>query len=273
MAKRPFDLPGFLLSGFGVGAVIFGLDSFARENSVGMVAPALAGIISLWLYVHHARRRPDAILDIRLFRHPAFRASMFGGTLFRVGFGAMPFMLPLLMQVIFGYTALQSGAITFVAAIGAFGMRTLTRYILNRFGFRSVLSWNALISSLFMGLCAAFNEQTAVHLMMAVIFLGGVFRALQFTSLNALSFAEVTDAEMSHATTLSQMALRISQGVGVALAAILLHFYSGNAGNLTSSAFSASFVVIALISAFSSLSFFALSRTAGDALIGRSKLH
>lgn len=269
--SKPFDLIGFLLSGFSIGAIIFGLDSLAREADAGMAALTLCGLLSLGLYILHARRRPDAILDLGLFRYPTFRASVFGGTLFRIGFGALPFMLPLLMQDVFGYTPLQSGAITFVSAIGAFGMRALTWHILHRFGFRRVLCWNTLIASLSIGLCAIFSGETSLAVMIAVIFVGGVFRALQLTSLNALVFAEVTNTEMSHATALSQMALRVSQGGGVAAAAALLHFYSGDAGQLTNAAFSASFIVIALLSAVSFLSFFKLSNGTGDALVDRQK--
>lgn len=269
--NKSFDWRGFLLSGFGIGAIIFSLDSLVREANWTIFALALAGLISLGFYILHAGRRPNAILDLRLFRYPAFRTSVFGGTLFRIGFGAMPFMLPLLLQVVFGFTPLQSGAITFIGAIGSFGMRALTKFILNRFGFRSVLLWNGLISSLFMGLCATFTNNTPVYLMMLIIFLGGVFRALQFTSLNALTFADVTDKEMSHATTISQMALRISQGIGVALAASLLQFFSGGADNLTNDAFSASIVVIAFMSAAAYFSFSRLSKTVGDALVGREK--
>ncbi|MFD2249423.1 EmrB/QacA subfamily drug resistance transporter [Pseudochelatococcus lubricantis] len=268
-ARTSFDFVGFVLLGVGVGAVIFSLDSLAREISAWQLLPASAGLVCLALYVRHARRRPDPILDIDLFRYPTFRSSLLGGSLFRIGFGAVPFMLPLLMQEIFGYTPLESGAITFVSAIGAFGMRAMTRNVLRRFGFRSVLLWNALLASFCTGLFATFANDTAPLVMMLVIFLGGVFRALQFTSINTLAFAEVPDAKMSHATSLSQMAQRISQGTGVAAAAALLHFNSGGAGQLTATAFATSFVIIALVSAASCISFFFLPKTAGDGLAGR----
>jgi hypothetical protein len=173
------------------------------------------------------------------------------------------------MQEVFGYNPLQSGAITFVSAIGAFGMRTILKRILRRFGFRRVLSWNALIASCSIGLCATFTPGTAPALMMAVILIGGFFRALQTTSVNTLAFAEVGSDEMSHATSLSQMAQRISQSLGVAGAAALLRLCSGNAAAPTAKAFAISFIAVAVISALSSLSFFTLPQAAGDALANR----
>jgi len=267
--RTSFDFVGFILSGIGIGALIFGLDSFARSLDPHGLLLSVAGLSTLGLYVLHARRAKDPILDLRLFRHPTFRSSLTGGSLFRISFGALPFMLPLLMQEVFGYTPLQSGAITFVSTIGAFGMRTMTKRILRRFGFRTILSWNALIASASMAAFATFTEHTGPAIMMAIILLGGVFRALQFTSLTTLSFAEVKDSEMSHATSLSQMAQRIAQSVGVAMAASMLQFYSGGSGVLTNHAFTMSFLVVALVSASSCISFLLLPPTAGDMLAGR----
>ncbi|MCJ9673728.1 MFS transporter, partial [Neorhizobium sp. SHOUNA12B] len=269
--RTSFDFPGFVFTGAGIGAVIFGFDSFARGMNSSALVLAVVGFSLLGLYIRHARNTPNAILDLKLFRYPTFRSSVTGGSLFRISMGALPFMLPLLMQEVFHYTPLQSGAITFVSTIGAFGMRTMTRRILRHFGFRNVLLWNALIASVSMALLATFTPATAPAIMVAIILLGGFFRALQFTSLNTLTFAETEDSEMSHATSLSQMAQRIAQSTGVAMSAMLLHYFSGGSGTLTNFAFAMSFVIIAIISASSCFSFFRLSETAGDVLSGRNK--
>jgi len=269
--RQRFDVPGFLLSGAGIGALILALDaaSHGRYGEAGGLAAA--GLAATWLYVRHARREPDAILDLRLFRFPTFRASMLGGSLFRTGFSALPFMLPLLMQEVFGYSPLESGTITFVSAIGAFGMRTVMKRILKRIGFRRVLVWNALIAAASMAAYAGFTPGTAPWLMMLVIFLGGVVRALQFTSINTLAFADVSAPEMGHATALSQMAQRVSQSLGVAFAATLLHLFNGGGTHLSGFAFEAAFLVIAATAALSCLSFVTLPPTAGDVLAGRSE--
>jgi len=65
------------------------------------------------------RRVPAPVLDFNLLRYPSFRRAFFGGFLFRVGVGAMPFLLPLLLQVGFSLTPFQSGLITFSATVGA----------------------------------------------------------------------------------------------------------------------------------------------------------
>ncbi|MDE1993532.1 MAG: DHA2 family efflux MFS transporter permease subunit [Rhizobiaceae bacterium] len=268
--SKPFDTIGFILSGCGIGAVIFGFDLFSDGKGLSTLLLSIVGTVVLVAYVFYARRHRHAILDLTLFRYPTFRSSLLGGTLFRMGFGAIPFMLPLLMQQIFGYTPLQSGTITFVSAIGAFGMRTMAKRILRRFGFRTVLCWNAVIASASIALCAFFTPQTAPALIMVVILLGGVFRALQFSSVNTLAFADVDPSEMSHATTLSQMAQRLAQSMGVAGAAALLRLCSGQSDTLTAKAFSTSFLVVGFFSALSFFSFTMIPKTAGDVLAGRA---
>jgi EmrB/QacA subfamily drug resistance transporter len=266
---KPFDFIGFLLSGSGIGALILGLDSASRDLNGQVLGLAVAGGTLLVLYVIHSRRAADPILDLSLFRYVTFRSSLGGGSLFRIGFGALPFMLPLLMQEAFGYSPLQSGAITFASAFGALGMRTVTKRILYRFGFRRVLICNSFIAGAFMAIFACFTQATEPLLIIAVVFAGGVFRALQNTSVNTLAYAEIQTSEMSHATAISQMVQRISQSVGVAFAAILLHVFSVGSTHLTTGAFAMSFIIIASVSSFSGLTFLRLPPTAGDILAGR----
>ena len=268
--RKPFDILGFLLSGCGIGAVIFGLDLFSDGRGAQSLILSGAGLLILLGYIWHYRRYRDPILDLSLFRYITFRTSLTGGTLFRIGFGSLPFLLPLLMQEVFGYSPLQSGAITFVSAIGAFGMRTVAKRILRRFGFRTVLCSNAVIAGLSICLYAAFTQSTPPVAMMAVILAGGVFRALQFAAINTIGFAEAEEAEMSHATTLSQMFQRLAQSLGVAGSAALLGICSGG-GPLTLQAFSITFLVIGLFSGLSIVSFASLPRDAGDMLAGRAK--
>ena len=199
---KRFDGLGFFLSGFGLGATLFAMDTGGTGRGADPLSLVffVAGLITLVLYVIHAARVDNPILDLSLFKITTFRVSVTGGSMFRLGVGAVPFLLPLLMQEGFGYTPFQSGAITFVSAAGSFGMRTMTRRILQRFGFRSVLIWNAFIASAFISLCAIFTPDTPRAVMMAIIFMGGVFRSLEFTSLSAIAFADVEAPQMSHAT-------------------------------------------------------------------------
>jgi EmrB/QacA subfamily drug resistance transporter len=267
---KRFDWIGFFLSSFGLGGTLFAMDTGGTGHGVDPLSLAvfIAGLVTLILYVFHALRVDNPILDLRLFKIVTFRVSITGGSVFRLGVGAVPFLLPLLMQEGFGYTPFQSGAITFVSAAGAFGMRTIARQVLRRFGFRTVLIWNAVIAGGFISLCAIFKADTPRALMMAIIFFGGVFRSLEFTSLSAIAFADVESPQMSHATSLQQMAQRVSQSLGVAISAFILQILGGDAPGVPT--FAWAFVLIGILSATSAASFFQLHSDAGAVLAGRS---
>lgn len=271
---KPFDWAGFFLSSFGLCGTLFGLDAATTHDHIDPVSlgSLAAGIVMLALYVFHARRVDNPILDLALLKYPTFRISITGGTLFRFGVGALPFLLPLMMQQGFGYTPLQSGMITFVSAAGSFGMRSLAKSILRKWGFRQVLIWNTLIASFFLGMCATFTPDTPKIIMMAIIFLGGVFRSLQFTALGTLGFAEVESPLMSQATSFTQMAQRLSLSLGIAISAFVLHLTAGGATTLPLRSFTAAFIVIALLSTLSVFNFLRLAPDAGAEIAGRQQV-
>ena len=158
-----FDLYGLVLAGIGLAGIAFGL-SVAGLNLLpwpiiaGLVA---VGSISMTLYVMHARRTGSPVLDFSLLRLSTMRASIIGGFLFRLGIGALPFLLPLLMQVGFGLSPFQSGLVTFSSAVGAMGMKTLAARIIRTFGFRNLMTVNAVVSSVFLAACALFTVHDA----------------------------------------------------------------------------------------------------------------
>ena len=154
-----FDLYGLILAGIGLGGIAFGL-SVAGLNLLPwtvVVALIAVGSISMTLYVIHAKRTASPVLDFTLMRLPTLRASIIGGFLFRLGIGALPFLLPLLMQVGFGLSPFKSGLVTFASAVGAMGMKTLAARIIRTFGFRNIMTINAVVSSIFLAACALFT--------------------------------------------------------------------------------------------------------------------
>ena len=140
-APRPMDWTGFLLTGVALACILYGIEAIGRGfGGVGgavalLVVGALAGALALW----HLRRASHPLLDPAIFRIPTFRASIGGGSLFRAGAGSLVFLLPLLLQVVFGMTAFASGTLTFATAVGAMSMKATARPILKRFGFRNVI--------------------------------------------------------------------------------------------------------------------------------------
>ena len=269
---EPFDLAGLILAGVGVAGIAFGL-SVAGLNLLPwqlVVGLVTVGTISMTLYVIRSRRTPSPVLDFSMLRLPTLRASLTGGFLFRLGIGALPFLLPLLMQVGFGLTPFQSGLVTFASAVGAMGMKTLAARIIKAFGFRNVMMYNALISSVFVAVSALFTPATPLLLIMVILVVGGFFRSLEFTAVNTVAYAEVDAARMSRATTLVSVnqQLAISAGVAVAAACVEATMAWHGANELTARDFWPAFIVVALIAAASTWSFYKLPHDAGQEISG-----
>ncbi|MCB8820983.1 DHA2 family efflux MFS transporter permease subunit [Microvirga rosea] len=272
----PFDFTGFILAGAGFALLMLGFASGGRHMiplSVS-VACVVIGAISVILFIRHARRTPHPVLQLGLLRLPTFRASVTGGSLFRVGIGAIPFLLPLMFQVGFGLSPLASGSLTFIAAVGALFMKTMAKRILEHVGFKRLLTINAVIGAAFVAANGFFTPTTPHWLIMTVLLVGGCFRSLQFTSLNAIAYAEVSNRDMSSATSLSSVAQQLALSMGVALGASALEGASRFHGSPTIVAqdFGPAFWIVAAVAVLSTFAFMGLPHDAGAEMSGHKAL-
>jgi EmrB/QacA subfamily drug resistance transporter len=268
-----FDLYGLVLAGTGLGGIAFGL-SVAGLNLLPWTFVAgliTVGTIAMTLYVIHAKRTASPVLDFSMLRLPTLRASILGGFLFRLGIGALPFLLPLLMQVGFGLSPFTSGMVTFASAVGALGMKTLAARIIKTFGFRSIMVINAVVSSLFLAACALFTITTPLLLIMIILVVGGFFRSLQFTAINTVAYAEVEPAQMSRATVLVSVnqQLAISAGVAVGAFSVETTMLVRHENMLSAGDFAPAFIVVAIIAAISAYFFYQMPDDAGHEISGR----
>lgn len=267
----PIDLPGFFLSAIAASGIVFGLSvvSLPALPPAFGVAAVLVGIAAAIFYVRHSRRRSHPLLNLRLFANPVFRAAVIGGSVFRVGIGAVPFLLPLLFQLGFGMSPFQSGMLTFASAIGAFAMKLLAPIMLRLGGFRTILIASALLSGGLIALNGFFTPATSAWVIIPVLLVAGFFRSLFFTSTNALVFADIESADASQATAISAVSQQISIALGVAVGGTTLEaaaYFSGQA--IGPSAFTTAFLVIAFISMLAVIPFIWLAPTAGNSVSG-----
>ena len=269
----PLDLTGFLLTGIGLAALVFGFESIGRgELPLVLVIGLMAGGAGcMGLYVLHYRRAPHPIINLDLLKITTFRASTVGGGLFRMGIGAMPFLLALLLQLAFGINPFKSGLIIFTSALGALTMKFGINPIIRFFGFRRLLIFNGVISALFMMACALFRPTTPHFMIALALFLGGFFRSLQFTCINALGYADIPNPLMSNASSLASMGQQLTISVGVAIAALALSIGMRMHGStvLTAHDITPAFVLTGGLGLIGALSFVTLPRHAGAELSGR----
>jgi EmrB/QacA subfamily drug resistance transporter len=271
----PLDWLGFLLAGLGLALAMFGFSTLGRQLvPIEIAAVTLVlGFAGLAGYVAHARRHPTPLLDLKLFQLPTYRAGVAGGSLFRIGIGASPFLLPLMLQLGFGLSPVQSGLLTFTSAIGAIFMKTIAARVLKRFGFRRVLVLNALVASSLLCAIGLFRPDTPHVLILAVLLISGFFRSLQFTSLNAISYAEVDSRRMGQASSMAGMVQQLSLSLGVAIGGYLLEIVGALHGRSATDVqnFFFAFLGVGLISASSAWMMWRLPRNAGAEMSGRAR--
>jgi EmrB/QacA subfamily drug resistance transporter len=274
-ATPALDFAGFALAGAGLSLLMLGLSSLGGHLMPGKFTAAcvVVGALALAAYPWHARRTAHPVIDLSLLKLPTFHTGVLAGSLFRIGVGATPFLLPLLLQLGFGMNPLQSGLLTCATAVGAMFMKTLTTIILRRFGFRRVLTANALIASAAVGVYGLFTAATPHLVIFLVLLVSGCLRSLQFTSLQAISFAEVTRETMSQASSVASMAQRLAQSLGVAIGAYALQIsglLQGHAEVVVAD-FPPAFIAVALLSAVSMFFHAALPADAGAEVSGRGR--
>src|SRR5712671_2395577 len=267
------DLAGFALTGVGLSVLMLGISSLGGHLLPEKITAAciVLGALALAAYPWHARRTAHPVIDLSLLKLPTFHSGVIAGSLFRIG--ATPFLLPLLLQVGFGMNPLQSGLLTCASALGAMFMKTLTTVILRRFGFRKVLTVNALVASAAIGVFGLFTAATPHLVIFVVLLASGCLRSLQFTALQAVSFAEVTRETMSQASSIASMAQRLAQSLGVAFGAYALQVSSLAQGHadIASADFAPAFAAVALVSAASLFFHAALPPGAGAEVSGHGR--
>lgn len=268
---RPVDLVGFLIAGVAFSGLVFGLSVVSLPalpiiyGYLTLAVGATAGV----LYLLHARKTKYPLLDPRMFRHKLFRTSIIGGSLFRIGVGAMPFLLPLMLQLGFGLNPFESGAITFVSAIGAIMSKFIVERIFAWLGFPRVLGFAAVFGGLLIAAQGLFTQETSVPVIMLVLIAGGILRSMFFTGTNAIGYADISDEEASQATAIVAVAQQISIAFGVAVAGAILEISSAiNGGVLTLLDFQIAFFTVGGMSALAGIIYFRLPSDAGGNVSG-----
>jgi MFS family permease len=220
-----FDSRGFLLAATTISAVMIGAESIGVNMLPlwGQAGVWLLAVGAGWAYLRHAKGREKPVLNLELLKVRTFRANQTGASLVRMTLGAMPFLLPLLLQGGLGWTPLQAGVATMSSAIGALGARLGAQYFLARYGFRKVLIVTSLACGLAVAATGWFRPNTPVLVMAAVLAAGGFLRSNHLTSTSTLAFADLPDTAVSQASSLTSVVQQMAQALGITVAGLMLH--------------------------------------------------
>ncbi len=259
-ATPPFDVLGFLLMATGLAALLGALETAGKGLVPGWMSggAAVVGVIALGLYGMHSLRQTDPVIDLRILRFRIFRTNVLGAAPLRLVISAVPFLLPLMLQLGFGLSPLTSGFLAAASAFGALSTRGVMRRAIDHYGLRRLLLAATVLTSLVFTSYALFTPATSHLLMFCTVFVCGLLSSLCLVSLNSLGFVDLPKERVSHATALLSMTQQLLAASGVMLASLLLAFFSrwhgGDGIHLLRQDFVAAIMVVgplALISLFS----------------------
>jgi EmrB/QacA subfamily drug resistance transporter len=273
-AKPPFDWKGFALTGLACFGLMYVFDGIGRQEIhwLEMAGALLASLAVGFAAIRHAQRRPDSLVDFHALRVRTFAVTILGGSAFRVAISAVPFLLPLMFQLGFGLDAYRSGLLVLAVFAGNLAMKPGTTAVLKRFGFRRTMVATGIINVVMTLACAFLFPDTPTAIILAVLFLGGMSRSMQFTTINTLAFADIEEDRMSGANTLFTMVQQITIGMGIAFGAIALRLgmvlHSDGSGVPTMAAFHLAFGLVGLVAVAALIDVIGLPSNAGAEMSG-----
>jgi MFS family permease len=266
------DWAGVLLTCLGLGGLTYAASLLAQATPswATIVAVGLPAAGLLAAAVRHLLRAPEPLIDLHTLRIPTFGVAVTSGALSYMAIGAVPFLLPLLFENVFGWSAVKSGAIVLFVFVGNIGIKPATSYLLNRFGFRTMLLAACFTLAASVVAAGLVTVQIPVLVIIVIAMISGVARSVAGTSYNTLNFCDVPETQMPHANSLAATTQQLSLGLGVAAATIAVRL-GGPIGRIvpggatSKTAYTVAFVLIALLPLGAALGVARLPRDAGSA--------
>ena len=268
--RTPPDWTGLLLTGLGLGGLSYAGQLIADRGASGPVA-GVVGVVSVLLLVAavaHLRRRPHPLIDLSALSISTFRVAALAGSLFWMAVMAVPFLLPLLFQEVFGWSPVRSGAVVLFVFVGNIAIKPLVNPLINRLGLRTLLIASAVLLAAAMLACATLGPTMPMVAVAVIVLISGVARSMGLGSFAIIAFADIPAPMMRHANTLSAALTQTAMGLGVAVAAVGLRIggWLSNGSTRDITAFRIDFCLLGLVAAAALLNIFRLHRTAGDAV-------
>ncbi|MDO6406032.1 MFS transporter [Pantoea phytobeneficialis] len=268
-ALRPFDGLGFVYTALACVTLVSGLELLGHSELTSGLLLLVVGIASAVLSYRHSLRHPAPLLPFGTLAIPTFRSTAIAGSYFRASINAIPFLLPLLFQLSFGWSAVQAGSMVLWVFAGNLAMKPATTWLMNRFGFRRILLWNGLISLLAVLSCVLLSPSLSYFAIATILFIGGLTRSLQFSCYNSLGFADVPQEKMADASVIFSIFFQFSMSAGIAISALLMRISMGwRDSNVPGQMdVNVAFIGISLLVACSLVNVWRLEKNAGQQLL------
>ncbi|MDL2216375.1 multidrug transporter subunit MdtD [Desulfovibrio sp. OttesenSCG-928-M14] len=252
-----FDGGGFLLFALFMTGCTLSMESLGEEAlslSTRLITGG-AALAALALYVRHAAKVAEPLFAPRLFRTRNFTVGIAGNLFARFGMGAMPFLTPLLLQLGLGYSAVQAGLAMLPITLGAIIGKSFVSRLIQALGYPRFLTLNTLLVSAMLAAYALIDPGIPLAIILGIFTLAGIVNSLQFTGMNTIALLDLPDSDAGSGNSLLSAVMQLAMSMGVAMAAALLDVCTSG-GQTTLQAFHSTCLVLAGVTAISSLIFF-----------------
>lgn len=180
--------------------------------------------------------------------------GLIGNLLCRIGSSAVPFLLPLLMQLELGYSPLHSGMMMLPIAIsGTISKRWIARLV-KRFGYDMFLLVNTALVGASIVAFAAFSRSLPLAVEIAILVLFGACNSMQFAAMNSVTLKGLSKKDAGSGNSLFSMVQMLAIGLGVSIGGSLVQVFEGHFGS-TSIGFRLSFVCMGVVTLLSGVVF------------------
>ena len=263
-----FDFKGFLFFAAASLLLSISLEWMGNaKNITPVLLVFLMGFIFIYLYYRHAKKEENPIFPLELFMVRTFRVGFLGNLATRLGISSIPLLIPLMIQIAYGQSAVVSGWIVAPMAITAMFGKSAVIKILNRFGYRKTLMFNTFLIGTLICLMAIPGINTSIYWFIPLILVLGFFNSIQFTSMNTISISDLRDNHTSSGNSLISVNQQIAIGFGIAFGLIVLKLFEGDThlikGNIHN-AFRYTFLVMGILTILSGFVFRRLHFRDGD---------
>ncbi|MCL2898348.1 MFS transporter [Brenneria tiliae] len=267
------DKTGSVLTGLGFTCLVYGLIALGevRHDPFSASAAIAAGVLFIIVYRFHTRRVASPVLTLSLLKLYSFRASMLSGSVFRIAVGGLPFLLPVTLQQGHGYSPLHAGMVVLIPAAGGLGMKFFSTRLLRKLGYRNGLALHGVFAGVCLALAGILDPRDAVIIYVLALFGFGWARSLQMNAYGTLAYADVEKSRLPAATSFFLSIQNLTTALGVALAALLLHIFTGLPGISILDSLLWTYLLLALLAVASAVMSLRMPSSVGITLLAKSK--
>ncbi|MGI5461038.1 DHA2 family efflux MFS transporter permease subunit [Streptomyces sp. CA-249302] len=250
-----FDVPGFVLAGGGLAAVLYALTTAPDRGwgSGAVLGPLAGGVVFLTVLVPWELRARHPMIDLRVVEDQLFRTTQLVLLPTGAAFMGVLYLYPQFLHTVRGYDALHSGMATSPEALGMLTASQIVPRLHDRVGPRRLMVAGGAGAALIIVGLAVLTAGSHPLALYPAMYLLGMSVGLLFASAQNAAFVTMPTPRTADATTLLNMQRQTAGAFGVALAGTLAASLAEPTGGDGAFPYRVAFPVLAALCAGASL--------------------